>query len=234
MRRLPEKDPILIQVLSLYLLLLAFFVLLFNASQYDRGKADAVKESLASTFRMHGNPADREIVRSSDQGDIPGAELVLDSFADLIRTELKVAKIENLQKGKLLRVSLDPEDLFETSSPGIRSDRDQFVNRLAEMLGKTPPGMRHKVQVYMVGDWITPDQMSASVPLPIARAAGFAEILLARGALAGTVSGGVRHGAKRQISLIYRVDPETLPEDTSTDKTAVESTAGPAVSGKKP
>ena len=39
MRRLPEKDPTLIQVLSLYLLLLAFFVLLFNASQYDRGKA---------------------------------------------------------------------------------------------------------------------------------------------------------------------------------------------------
>ena len=226
MRRLPEKDPTLIQVLSLYLLLLAFFVLLFNASQYDRGKAAAVKESLSSTFRMHGDVADRAIVRSSDQGDIPGAELVLDTFADLIRTELKVAKIENLQRGALLRVTLKPEDIFETSSAGIRSDRDQFVDKLAELLGKKPPGMRHKVQVFMVGDWIPPDQMIRSVPLPIARAAGLAEVLLARGALAGTVSGGARHGTGKQVSLIYRVDPETRPEDKIADK--------PSAVGKKP
>lgn len=225
MRRLPGKDPTLIQVLSLYLLLLAFFVLLFNASQYDRGKSAAVKESLSSTFRTHGDPADSDVVRSSDQGDTPGAEIVLDSFADLIRTELKVAKVENLQRGKLLRVTLDPEDLFETSSPGIRSDRDKFVNKLAELLGKTPPGMRHKVQVFMVGDWILPDQMTRSIPLPIARAAGLSEILLARGALAGTVSGGARHGAKKQVSLIYRVDPEVRPEDENANK--------PAASGSK-
>lgn len=216
MRRLPEKDPTLIQVLSLYLLLLAFFVLLFNASQYDRGKASAVKESLSSTFRTHGSPVDGEIVRSTDQGEIPGAELVLDTFADLIRTELMVAKIENLQRGKLLRVSLAPGELFETSSPGIRSDKDEFVDKLAALLGKAPPGMRHKVQVFMVGDWIPPDQMKSSIPLPIARAAGLAEMLLARGALAGTVSGGARHGAEKQISLIYRVDPETRPEDGRT------------------
>ena len=214
MRRLPGKDPALIQVLSLYLLLLAFFVLLFNASQFDRGKAAAVKESLSSTFRMHGQPDEDEVVRSSDQGDIPGAELVLDSFSDLIRTELKVAKIENLQKGRLLRVTLDPEELFETSSPGIRSDKDEFVTRLGALLGKTPPGKRHKVQVYMVGEWILPDQLKQSVPLPIARASGLAEMLLARGALAGTVSGGARHGTSEQVSLIYRVDPETRPEET--------------------
>lgn len=224
MRRLPEKDPTLIQVLSLYLLLLAFFVLLFNASQYDRGKAAAVKESLSSTFRTHGDPADPDIVRSSDQGDTPGAELVLDSFADLIRTELTVAKIENLERGRLLRVTLDPEDLFETASPGIRSDRDKFVDKLAELLGKTPPGIRHKVQVFMVGDWILPDQMTRTIPLPIARVAGFAEILLARGALAGTVSGGARHGQKKHISLIYRVDTETRPEDKNDLKSGA---AGP-------
>jgi len=53
MRHLRGKDPTLIQVLSLYLLLLAFFVLLFNASQYDRGKAAPVKESLK--FRVQNS-----------------------------------------------------------------------------------------------------------------------------------------------------------------------------------
>ena len=220
MRRLQGKDPALIQVLSLYLLLLAFFVLLFNASQYDRGKASAVKESLSSTFRTHGYLAEKQLVRSSDQGEIPGAELVLDSFADLIRTELKVARIENLQRGQLLRVTLDPEDLFETSSPGIRSDRDSFVDNLAELLGKTPTGMRHKVQIFMSGDWITPDQMTQSVPLSIERAAGLAEMLLARGALAGTVSAGIRHASRKQVSLVYRVDPDIRPEDKAPGKPA--------------
>ena len=218
MRRLQGKDPTLIQVLSLYLLLLAFFVLLFNASQYDRGKAAAVKESLSSTFRTHGDLAERRAIRSTDQGEIPGAELVLDSFSDLIRTELKVARLENLQRGRLLRVTLDPEDFFEISSPGVRSDRDRFVDNLADLLGKTPSGMRHKVQIFMSGEWITPDQMTQTVPLPIDRVAGLAEMLLARGALAGTVSAGIRQGSSKQLSLIYRVDPDTRPEDKAPSK----------------
>lgn len=213
MRHLRGKDPTLIQVLSLYLLLLAFFVLLFNASQYDRGKAAAVKESLSSTFRTYGELAERQVIRSSDQGEIPGAELILDSFADLIRTELKVAKIENLQRGRLLRVTMDPADFFETSSPGVRSDRDLFVDSLAGLLGKKPVGMRHKVQIFMSGDWITADQMTQNVPLPIDRVASLAEMLIARGALAGTVSSGIRYGKKQQVSLIYRVDPDIRPED---------------------
>jgi flagellar motor protein MotB len=225
MRRLPTKDPTLIQVLSLYLLLLAFFVLLFNASQYDRGRASAVKESLSSTFRTHGDPANDVVARSSDQGERPGAELVLDSFADLIRTELKVAKVENLKKGRLLRVTLGADDLFVSGNAGLRDDRSELLSKLAQLLGKKPPGLRHKVEAYLVGGWIPPDRMTQAVPLPIARAATLAEALIARGALQGTVSGGVRHGAENQVALIYRVDPEIRP-DTETPETAADKPGG--------
>jgi hypothetical protein len=215
MRRLQTKDPTLIQVLSLYLLLLAFFVLLFNASQYDRGRASAVKESLSSTFRTHGNPADDVVARSSDQGQRPGAELVLDSFADLIRTELKVAKIENLKRGRLLRVTLGADDLFVSGNATLRDDRNELLSKLAQLLGKSPPGLRHKVEAFLVGGWIPPDRMTQAVPLPIARAATLAEALIARGALRGTVSGGVRYGTGSQLALIYRVDPEIRPFDAA-------------------
>lgn len=230
MRRLPAKDPTLIQVLSLYLLLLAFFVLLFNASQYDRGRAAAVKESLSSTFRTHGNPENDPVVRSSDQGQAPGAELILDSFSDLIRTELQVAKIETLRRGRLLRVTLAADDLFEAGTAGLRTDREPLADKLAAMLGKSPPGHRHKVEAFLVGDWITPDQMRRSVPLPIARAASLAETLIARGAIAGTVSGGTRHGTGGQVVLLYRVDPKTRPEDTAAGPAA--DTQPRAVAGR--
>lgn len=226
MRRLPTKDPTLIQVLSLYLLLLAFFVLLFNASQYDRGRAAAVKESLDSTFRTYGEPQADPVVRSSDQGQAPGAELILDSFSDLIRTELQVARIENLRRGRLLRVTLGADDLFEPKTAGLRSDREDLANKLAQLLGKSPPGHRHKVEAFLVGDWITPDRMKKSVPLPIARAASLAETLVARGAIKGTVSGGTRHGAQNQVVLLYRVDPKTRPEDAPDGPKANTATDG--------
>lgn len=217
MRRLPAKNPTLLQMLSLYLLLLAFFVLLFNASQYDRGRAAAVTESLSSKFRMHGDPANDVAARSSDQGLSPGAEVILDSFADLIRTELQVAKIENLQRGRLLRVTLGADDLFVAGSADLRADREELLTNLAQLLGKSPPGLRHKVEAFLVGDWIPPDRLTQVVPLPIARAAALAETLVARGALPGTVSGGTKHGTHNRIALIYRVDAEIRPEDSVPD-----------------
>lgn len=231
MRRLPTKDPTLIQVLSLYLLLLAFFVLLFNASQYDRSRAAAVKESLSSTFRMHGSPANDPVARSSDQGQSPGAELILDSFSDLIRTELKVAKIENLQRGRLLRVTLGADELFVAGSAELRPDREKLVTKLAQLLGISPPGLRHKVEAFLAGDWIPPDRMTQAVPMPIARAAALAETLISRGALNGTVSGGTRHSTRSEIVLIYRVDPEIRPEDQR-PQSVPESPASGAVDGR--
>lgn len=213
MRRLPTKDPTLIQVLSLYLLVLAFFVLLFNASQYDRGRAAAVKESLSSTFRMNGSPENDPVVRSSDQGQAPGAELILDSFSSLIRTELKVAKIEELQRGRLLRVTLGADELFVAGTAGLRPDREKLLTKLAQLLGKSPPGLRHKVEAFLAGDWIPPDRMTQAVPIPIARAAALAETLILRGALSGTVSGGTRHGERDEVVLIYRVDQQIRQED---------------------
>ena len=181
MRRLSAKDPTLIQVLSLYLLVLAFFILLFNASHHDSGRSAAVTESLASTFRMHGQRAEEAVARSSDRGATPGAEMILDSFADLIRTDLSVAKIENLKRGRLLRVTMAPDDLFVAGSAALREDRGELLGKLAQLLGKSVPGLRHKVEVSLVGGWIPPDRMTVAVPLPIARAAALAETLTARG-----------------------------------------------------
>ena len=215
MSRLPAKDPTLIQVLSLYLLLLAFFVLLFNASRFDQGKADAVAESLSSTFRTYGQPDRPVFVRSSDQGQRPGNEAILENVSDLIRTELAVARIENLRRGRLLRATFKTDDLFEVGTSGIRSDRMDLMRKLSQLLGKQTKGQRHKVEIVVGSSWITPDQIKNSVPLPIARAASFSEMLLGLGALNGTVSGGVGFIAPDTVSLIYRLDPKL--RDTSAD-----------------
>lgn len=222
MSRLPAKDPTLVQVLSLYLLLLAFFVLLFNASRFDQGKADAVTESLSSTFRTYGQPDQPIFVRSSDQGQRPGNEVILENVSDLIRTELSVAKVENLRRGRLLRATFKTEDLFESGTSGIRSDRMDLMRELARMLGKATKGQRHKVEIVVGSPWITPDQIRKSVPLPVARAASFSEMLLGQGALDGTVSGGVGFTTPDTVSLVYRLDPALREPDGAAAETAVQ------------
>ena len=152
--------------------------------------------------------------------------MILDSFADLIRTDLSVAKIENLKRGRLLRVTMAPDDLFVAGSAALREDRGELLGKLAQLLGKSVPGLRHKVEVSLVGGWIPPDRMTVAVPLPIARAAALAETLTARGALPGTVSGGTSYGATEAVALVYRVDPKVRSDDELAG-----TAAGPA-SGK--
>jgi len=213
MRRRETRDPTLLQVLSLYLLLLAFFVILFNASRFDQGKANALGESLTTAFRTAGKPTRSPLPHTSQVGHIPGDQLLLGRMGDLVKTEIAVAEIRTMRAGRLMRVRIPANELFEPGTTGIRTDREHFVRELALLLGTRPPGRRHKVEARIGSGWITPDQLKDSVPLPVGQAASLAEVLIANGALSGTISAGIEPEAEGRVTLVYRVDPEYRPEE---------------------
>ena len=68
--QLHERDPTLIQVLSLYLLLLAFFVILFNISKVEQFRTSVVTESLNSTFNDSGQTTETPVPLTSAQGRV--------------------------------------------------------------------------------------------------------------------------------------------------------------------
>lgn len=229
MRRLQTKDPTLVQVLSLYLLLLAFFVVLFNASRYDVSRVAGVGESLTSTFKpTSGKPGDPR-QNTSQLGQLAGGAVTLDSVAALVRTELEVSETEILRAGRLMRVRLPTNELFSPEQSSMSEQSQTFLDRFAAILGKQPVGLRHKVEISVGTDWVTPDQLEAAVPLAVARAAVFGETLLAKGALAGTVMSGVAFEAPAETVLLFRIDPEVRPED-SEPQPKPEPEAGPGQS----
>lgn len=225
MRRLQEKDPTLVQVLSLYLLLLAFFVVLFNASRLDKARVAAVGESVSSAFRQTDGipgPARRNV---SQEGGALAPSFDFESLAELVRTELKVAEIRVVRAGRLMQARLPADALFAAGERDVRLDKRPFVSTLSSLLGEKPTGRRHKVEIFVGSDPITPDRMRETVPIEIDRASEIAATMLAQGALPGTVMSGVDFAAPGEVVLLFRIDPDIRPEDT---KPADKPSAGTA------
>lgn len=215
MRRLQTKDPTLVQELSLFLLLLAFFIVLFNVSRYDSGRADAVGESLSSTFRSTGVPTRHPLQNTSQTGDAPGDELVLEKLSDLVRTEIDVVEVKVLRAGRLLQARFSTDRLFRPGTADLRADRGPLIAKLAGLVGNPAQGRRHKAEIFIGSDWVTPDQIRNSLPLPIERAAAVAERLVGGGALPGTVMGGIRPDDEGMVTILYRIDPEFRPSENT-------------------
>lgn len=213
MRRLQTKDPTLVQVLSLYLLLLAFFIVLYNTSRFDASRAAAVGESLTSTFKPTEGRRGEARQNTSQEGTLAGDEVVLEHVGDLVRTQLGVTRVRVVRAGRLMVAWLPAARMFEPGRAELRSDTGRFVSGLAEILGQAPIGRRHKVDIRVGSKVITPDQLKSGVPLTVARAARFAEALLSRGALPGTVRSGVAFSNPDDVEMIFRVDPDVRPAD---------------------
>ncbi|NQU71082.1 MAG: hypothetical protein HQ514_11065, partial [Rhodospirillales bacterium] len=73
MTQVQYRDPTLLQILSLYLLLLAFFVLLFNLSRTEELKSNSVARSLNTSFSRKGQPQEEPEIFVSAEGDVIGA-----------------------------------------------------------------------------------------------------------------------------------------------------------------
>ncbi len=93
MQREKPLNPLLLQVLSLYLLLLAFFVVLNSIASVDDARSKAVSGSLNSTFASFGTLAKEAKLLTSSMGNVIADVAFLSKVGKLVRTELSLAKI---------------------------------------------------------------------------------------------------------------------------------------------
>ena len=88
-----RRDPTLIQVLSLYLLLLAFFVILFNISKAEQFKTTVVTDSLNSTFASRGRPTENPAPLASALGSIVADPAFQQRIGQLITAEIPISEV---------------------------------------------------------------------------------------------------------------------------------------------
>ena len=176
-----SRNNTILQFVSIYLLILAFFILLVTISTIDQKKSEAVMDSLQL----------REELSDSDRGaDSPG-QAFIQKLNDLFLKANGVKKIEELKTGKILRIEMGAEALFNNDRATIKVSQRDLIDRIISALSSRPPGFQFDME-FIVG---TPIEPSGNLPvnqtLPMARAGAFVRQILGRGAPPDSISIGL-------------------------------------------
>lgn len=209
-RELP-RNPLLIQVLSLYLLLLAFFALLNNISNVENTRSRAVAGSLQSTFASEGRPTLSPAVFTSSLGHAITDAALEENIGELVRTEIGLAEFRVIVPGRVMELVLGERDLFRGGGVAIDPRHRRFVERLAEVVASPPAGVRYDVDVLMAGELMPETAPGTPLDEPAARAAFLADVLTGAGAPAASVAAGVETGTPGRVRLEFHVRPSAEP-----------------------
>lgn len=232
-----------IQFLSLYLLVLAFFILLVSISTPENIKSKAVMDSLNSTFASVRQPRTELTVFTSRAGRFIGADEFQDRIDGLFAAALGVEQVEIVAPGRSMRVVMDADSLFHSDGVEIREAQIPMVDRIIASLNGRPPGLRFDME-FIVGTEVTgAGELPTGQTLQMARAGSLAREMLARGAPPGTVSIGLRGGAPNKITmwfftratdevdLFYQTLAETLAKPAAQDGNNISPPALPVLEG---
>ena len=134
----------IIQFLSLYLLVLAFFILLVTISTFEEVKSKAVMDSLNTTFKTV-RPAQTDLtVFTSRAGPVLAGPQFLTDIEGLFTTAIEVAQIENLSRREIDRTDPVQRSLdFQTDrrpklQPAVRRrETDDFKSRSVDVIHGT-------------------------------------------------------------------------------------------------
>ncbi len=199
---------IVIQFLSLYLLVLAFFILLITISTPEEVKSRAVKDSLTSTFASILPPRTALETFTSKEGEVLAKPEFLETVNGLFATALGVEKVEIVQPGRLMRVLISADSLFVPGKTKIRESRFPLIDQLIAALSGGPPGFHFEMEFVIGSELTAGGELPMAQDPQMARAGAFARELLARGAPPESISIGLRPGDPDQVALRFYVRTE--------------------------
>lgn len=202
----------ILQFLGLYLLVLAFFILLVSISTFAPVKSSAVLGSLSAQFATVRTARTDPKVFTSKSGPVIASEQFLEDIQDLFTTAIGVERITTIQPGRVMRVSMEANSLFESESTKIRDSQLALVDRIIAGLNGRPQGFHFDME-FVVGATVARDRTILIEPtLEFARAGELAQQLLARGVPPDAISIGVRAGTPDQVVIWFYVrSAEEIP-----------------------
>ena len=185
-------------LVSLFLLLLVFFIVLFSISQVRQPRLDAVVISLDDAFG--GLPSGlglltRPIPGDADatpEGFVRAACALMVGFAPLAETK------HLAPGGTLLEIDLAPEQVFQAGTGGLQPAAAAIVDRLAVLLQRRLPGQHFRLTLLEV----VPQSGGDTVPAG-ERIAALAAALFAQGCPADALAIGLEAGGKAALRLDF-------------------------------
>lgn len=201
--RTNSREQSTVVFLSLFLIVLAFFILLNSISKIEETRAALALKSLTATFAPLGIEAPPGEWLNSIEGRFIGPEEMPDRLATLIKTAFPLAKVDKVLPGSRLQMSLATESLFEPGRDALRSEALVLVSDIARMLTRNPPDYVYGVEA-VVGE-SEPVGGAAVQTLAIARAGALARTFVDKGAPASEIAAGTDRAQPERTRFVFRI-----------------------------
>lgn len=194
---------------SLFLILLAFFMVMNAISNQVTARAEAVMESVYTTFRKTHAPNSDEIdLLAAEKLDIHSQEFyeaVQGVLAGLVDFPGTFAS----QGGDVLEAELTPAVLFASGRAEVRGAQTLFLNGLADFLKKQGVNEEREVEIRFSARAHVLESATPERELVVRRAATFARELEDRGVPPRTIATGIvdqkaRDDKSARIWLTFR------------------------------
>lgn len=201
----------IVAMLSLKLLLLAFFILLSTMSTFEEERSRKVMYSVAVTF-AGGIPAtEGRNVPDAGIGALDKQASLSDRIRDLFQQSLPLVEVETAADGRVLRLEVPAADLFAMGQSALRPQRGVLLRRLANLLidPRRGPGL-YTVEVLHA---VPPGDDATASRLPAARSGTVVRALAAKGVPADRLSTGLwpTRGNPGRVAFEITLPTEQLP-----------------------
>ena len=191
-------------MLSIFLLLLAFFLMLNSLAKFETTRTRAVLGSLNATFNI-GNPTGREHEFGSFVGRVGAASRLHTESGNLLRTLFGLDSYEIIRFGNVIVLDLDTRAIFARGasvSPRLRV----FAARLAEAVVPPPPGVDILTEVTIRhGPGPLAETDADALELGANRAGAVVRAFERAGFAAEEMTAGIAAGDPRRVRVEFRV-----------------------------
>jgi len=183
-------DVSVVQFLSLYLIILAFFILLVSISTVSQEKSEAVLNSISKELKKKKPKA---------------GKVFQDKTAVLFADAIGVEKTEVMQVGKIMRIVMAADALFDINQATVKKEQRPLIDRLISALNNRPKGTQFDMEFVIGSVYSTGSRLPVKQTLAMSRAGAFARELLNRGAPPDAISIGMAPVKEGQVVMWFYV-----------------------------
>jgi flagellar motor protein MotB len=202
-RRSANDSGVQSLALSLFLVLLAFFVMLVSISTFEDRKVSSALQSVQLQFRP-GGEAEQTPSTIDPQTELRALQTAfLERLRTLLSSEIESARAEADAAGTVLFLAFPVTQFFAPGSAVVRGERAALFEGIAQIIEDRPPGSEVTVEVFF--DSEKPGAAGDGAQIAVRRAAAIGADLVARGVMKEWVSVGLRPGASGVVEFVFRL-----------------------------
>jgi len=214
-------DSNVVLMLSLYLILLAFFILLNAISDFEEARTRQVIDSVNEAFYGQLEPTNAPALLNGSPGLLPEAEALTNEVGSLFESLVPAVRSTRTARTRAVHIEMPSVALFRIGKDTLRPDRQALIRRMVKaLLRRSERDLVYKLE--FLHGVPAGGAAGAARAQEVRRASGLVARLIDEGLAPETLSIGVLPGRPGRVEFVLSVrdDPAESSAPLSTGQEA--------------